>query len=118
MKQRRDHPGPIGIFATPAGSISETQPKRNGGVRANSAIPARALLRADQGYAPRVIRKATASERPSVGPGRARDKSLRASPYGFLASTSYRLTMNLATNQRAQRRDRTNVYMCHLDHLL
>ena len=26
--------------------------------------------------------------------------------------------MNLATNQRAQRRDRTNVYMCHLDHLL
>ena len=66
----------------------------------------------------KVIRKATASERPSVGPGRARDKSLRASPYGFLASTSYRLTMNLATNQRAQRRDRTNVYMCHLDHLL
>jgi hypothetical protein len=28
------------------------------------------------------------------------------------------LTMNLATNQRAKRRDRTNVYMCHLDHLL
>jgi hypothetical protein len=26
--------------------------------------------------------------------------------------------MNLATNQRAQRRDRTNVRMCHLDHLL
>jgi hypothetical protein len=26
--------------------------------------------------------------------------------------------MNLATNQRAQRRDRTNVYLCHLDHLL
>ena len=26
--------------------------------------------------------------------------------------------MSLATNQRAQRRDRTNVYMCHLDHLL
>jgi hypothetical protein len=26
--------------------------------------------------------------------------------------------MNLATNQRAQRRDRTNVCMCHLDHLL
>ena len=26
--------------------------------------------------------------------------------------------MNLATNQRTQRRDRTNVYMCHLDHLL
>ena len=44
--------------------------------------------------------------------------SLRASLYGLLASTRYRLTMNLATNQRAQRRDRTNVYMCHLDHLL
>ena len=26
--------------------------------------------------------------------------------------------MNLATNQRAQRRDRTNDYVCHLDHLL
>jgi len=26
--------------------------------------------------------------------------------------------MNLATNQRAQGRDRANVYMCHLDHLL
>ena len=26
--------------------------------------------------------------------------------------------MNPATNQRAQRRDRTNVCMCHLDHLL
>jgi hypothetical protein len=35
--------------------------------------------------------------------------SLRASLYGLLASTRYRLTMNLATNQRAQRRDRTNV---------
>jgi hypothetical protein len=28
------------------------------------------------------------------------------------------LTMNLATNRRAKRRDRTDVYMCHLDHLL
>ena len=44
--------------------------------------------------------------------------SLRASLYGLLASTRSRLTMNLATNQRAQRRDRTNVCMCHLDHLL
>jgi hypothetical protein len=26
--------------------------------------------------------------------------------------------MSLATNQRAQRRDRTNDCMCHLDHLL
>jgi hypothetical protein len=44
--------------------------------------------------------------------------SLRASLYGLLASTRCRLTMNLATNQRAQRRDQTNVCMCHLDHLL
>jgi hypothetical protein len=44
--------------------------------------------------------------------------SLRASLYGLLASTRFRLTMNLATNQRTQRCDRTNVYMCHLDHLL
>jgi hypothetical protein len=44
--------------------------------------------------------------------------SLRASLYGLLASTRFRLTMNLATHQRAQRRDRTNVYLCHLDHLL
>jgi len=26
--------------------------------------------------------------------------------------------MNLATNQRAKRRERTNVYVYHLDHLL
>jgi hypothetical protein len=44
--------------------------------------------------------------------------SLRASFYGIPASTTYRLTVNLAANQRAQRRDRTNVCMCHLDHLL
>ena len=40
-----------------------------------------------------------------------------ASLYGLLASTRS-LTMNLATNQCAQRRDRTNDCMCHLDHLL
>jgi len=28
------------------------------------------------------------------------------------------LRVNLATSHRAQRRDRTNVYMCHWDHLL
>jgi|GEM_PF-2183940 len=66
----------------------------------------------------KVIRTATASERPSAGPGRARGESLRASLCGLLASTRPRLTMNLATNQRAQGRDRTNVCMCHLDHLL
>jgi len=44
--------------------------------------------------------------------------SLRASLNGILASTRYGLTKNLATNQRATRRDRTNVCMCHLDHLL
>jgi hypothetical protein len=43
--------------------------------------------------------------------------SLRASS---LASRPVRggLTINLATNQRVKRRDRTNVCMCHLDHLL
>jgi len=66
----------------------------------------------------KVIRTATASERPSVGPGRARDMSLRASLYGLLAGTRYGLPMSLATNQRAQRRDRTNACMSHLDHLL
>jgi hypothetical protein len=44
--------------------------------------------------------------------------SLRAFPYGLLASMRYRLTESLGANQRAQRRDRTNVCMCHLDHLL
>jgi hypothetical protein len=44
--------------------------------------------------------------------------SLRASLYGLLASTRCLLTTNLATHQRAKRRDRTNVYMSHLDHLL
>src|SRR6185437_9838975 len=44
--------------------------------------------------------------------------SLRAFPYGLLASLRYRLTESLGANQRAQGRDRTNVCMCHLDHLL
>ena len=44
--------------------------------------------------------------------------SLRASLNGIPASTRLPTDDNLATNQRAQRRDRTNVYMCHLDHLL
>jgi len=48
-------------------------PKENGGAFADSAIPALAPPRTDQGYPPEVIRTATASERPSVGPGRARD---------------------------------------------
>ena len=44
--------------------------------------------------------------------------SLRASLYGLLASTRSQLTMNLATDPRAQRRNRSNVCMSHLDHLL
>jgi hypothetical protein len=44
--------------------------------------------------------------------------SLRASLYDLLVSTRFPLAMNLATDQRAKRRDRTNVYMSHLDHLL
>src|SRR6185437_1355699 len=44
--------------------------------------------------------------------------SLRAFPYGLLASTRSRLTESLDAHQRAQGRDRTNVCKCHLDHLL
>ena len=44
--------------------------------------------------------------------------SLRASLNGILSQHEVLLTMNLATNPRATRRDRTNVCMCHLDHLL
>jgi hypothetical protein len=44
--------------------------------------------------------------------------SLRASLNGLPVSARYGLTNNPATNQRATRRDRTNVCMCHLDHLL
>ena len=66
----------------------------------------------------KVIRTATASERPSVGPGRARDNEPARILYGLLASMRYRLTETLGANQHAQRRDRTNVCMCHLDHLL
>ena len=42
----------------------------------------------------------------------------RAFLKGLPASTKSELTMNLATNQHAKRRDRTNDYVCHLDHLL
>ena len=45
-------------------------------------------------------------------------QSLRAFLQGLLASTRSLGNENLATTQRAQRRDRTNVCMCHLDHLL
>ena len=37
---------------------------------------------------------------------------------GRLAGTRFRLTVYLATNQHPKSRDRTNVYMYHLDHLL
>jgi hypothetical protein len=50
--------------------------------------------------------------------GRARSTSLRASLIGLPVSTGYGLVKNPATNHRATRRDRTNVYMCHVDHLL
>jgi hypothetical protein len=45
-------------------------------------------------------------------------RALRVSLNGIPASTRFGLTKNLATNQRATRRDRTNDCMCHLDHLL
>ena len=66
----------------------------------------------------KVVHAATASERPSIGPVARVATSLRAPLNGILASTRHRLTVNLAASHRAQRRDRTNVYMCHWDHLL
>ncbi len=47
----------------------------------------------------KIICTATTSKRPSVGLGRARGESLRASLNGCPASTRFRLTMDLATNQ-------------------
>jgi hypothetical protein len=44
--------------------------------------------------------------------------SLRAFLNGIPAGTRSSPAMNLATNQCAKRRDRTNVFMCHVDHLL
>ena len=66
----------------------------------------------------KVIRTATASERPSVGPGRARGDEPARIPLWPPGQYEIRLTMNLATHQRAQGRNRTNVFMSHLDHLL
>jgi hypothetical protein len=88
--------------------------KENGGVREDSAIPARALLPADSRSSARQLHRSVHPLDPVARVA----TSLRASLYRILASTRYRLTMNLATNQRAQGRDRTNVCMCHLDHLL
>jgi hypothetical protein len=66
----------------------------------------------------KAVRAATASERPSIGPVARVAMSLRAPLNGVPASTRHRLTVNLATSRRAQRRDRTNVCMYHWDHLL
>ena len=87
--------------------------KENGGVREDSAVPARAILPTD----PRSSAWQPHRSVHPLDPVARVAMSLRASLYGIPASTRYRLTMNLATNRRAQRRDRTNVYICHLDHL-
>jgi hypothetical protein len=77
------------------------------------AIPARALLATDQGCPhSNYIEASIRWTRP-----RARH-CLRALYCERAACTSLRLMMKLATDQRAQRRGRTNFYMCHLDHLL
>jgi hypothetical protein len=49
----------------------------------------------------KVICTATASKRPSVGLGRARGESLRASSYDQPAATRFRLTMDLVALQQA-----------------
>lgn len=88
--------------------------KENGGAREDSAIPCSSIT----AYGPRSsARQPHRSVHPLDSVARV-TVSLRASLYGLLARTRYRLTMNLVTDQRAQRRNRTNVYMSHLDHLL
>jgi hypothetical protein len=66
----------------------------------------------------KAARAATASERPSIGLDRARGNEPARIPLLYRGQHEVRLTKNPATNQRAKRRDRTNVCMCHLDHLL
>ena len=93
--------------------IASRRKKENGGVREDPAIPARALLPTDQGRLHGTCIGASIHWN-----GRARGvEPARVTP-GIPASTRPRLTVNLATNHRAQRRDRTNVDMYHWDHLL
>ena len=88
--------------------------QKNGGVFADSATSCSSTTE----YRPRrSVQQLHRSVHP-LDPVARVTMSLRAFLYGLLASTRHRLTMNLATNQRAQRRNRTNVCMCHLDHLL
>jgi len=66
-----------------------------------------------------VVRVATASKRPSVGlRSHAWQRACAHPSMASQVSTRFGLTKNPATNLRATRRDRTNVCMCHLDHLL
>jgi hypothetical protein len=66
----------------------------------------------------KVVRVATASERPSVGLGSRAWQRACAHPQWHSGQYEVLANDELATNQRATRRDRTNVCMCHLDHLL
>src|SRR5262249_50646830 len=106
---RRPQPGP----RTPKPCETAVQ-KKTAEPSRTPPFPARALLGTDQGHPYSNCIGASIRWTPVARV----TISLRASLYGLLASTRYRLTMNLATNQCAQRRDRTNVCKCHLDHLL
>jgi hypothetical protein len=82
--------------------------------RADSAAPCSSIIT----YGPRQSAQQLHRSVHPLDPVARAATSLRASFYGIPASTRYRLTMNLATNQRALKTRPTNVCMCHLDHLL
>lgn len=71
-----------------------------------------------QGLRTRVVRTATASKRPSAGLGHTRGVKACAQLSGLMADPPSPLGENRVTSQHVQRRDRPNVYVCHLDHLL
>jgi len=110
MRSVRSRPA---VFAADRLSFSSGRAAENGGALADSAIPARAPLFADHGHlhsncieaSCRWIRSRAWREPARILNGR-------------LTGTRFRLAMYLVTNQHAKSRDRTNVYMYHLDHLL
>jgi hypothetical protein len=98
------------FFCAPPGAQKE-----NGGVREDPAIPARALLPTDQGRPHgKYIGASIHWNGRARGDEPARTPQWHSGQYEALTN----LRVNLATSHRAQRRDRTNAYMCHWDHLL
>src|SRR5690349_3592886 len=79
--------------------------KENGGVREDPAVPCSSTTRCGPRSSAQQLHR---SVHP-LDPVARVTLSLRASLYGLLASTRFRLTMDLVTHQHAQRRNRTNV---------